>query len=959
METQIISDQNSISYPTSVNLRFNTLAKYVPATTHQLIEKPQNFGRDFLEKAASMRLKEVFDALDASPKGLTTVEAETRLNKYGFNMLIEKKNQRFSYKLLSLFKDLFGVLLLFASTLSAISGLWQLSLIILGVVLLNIFVSLFQESRAEKAMQTLKNWMPEYAKVVRDGELQKVLVRKIVPGDIIVLEAGDRVPADARLITAFDLWTNNVPLTGESEPQPRNAKPSKAIDKAYLDSPNLVFMSTSVAKGRGKAVVLATGMKTQFGKIADLTQTINEESSPLQREIGNMAKYDFIIAVVVGSVFFLTSLIWLNLDFYSSILFMIGVMVACVPEGLQVTVSSALAINVLKMVKQNVLVKRLSAVQTLGSVTIICTDKTGTITKGEMTVKKLWVKNRVIEVSGIGYAPEGDFTLHGDTLKKQEAVAVEKLLEIAALCNGAKIEPPSDRNVAWSVIGDPTDGALIVAALKYGINVQNRLVEKPIVHIKPFDFSRKRMTTFHKLNGDVLIYTKGAPRNILSICNKILVNDKIEAFTRKSLRSAEAKIRAFANEGLRVIAVAFKKLPKNDYSKDEVEKDLVFVGLAAMRDPPRPEVKEAVAKAKQAGIKTMIITGDYGPTAQVVALEVGIVTAESCIIRGVDLDKLDDAAIMDAVERGNVIFARVSPEQKLRIVKVLKESGEIVAVTGDGANDAPSLKEADIGVAMGASGTDVAREAADIILLDDSFGSIVKAVESGRAIYENIRKFIVYVFSHNWAELIPYMLYALLGIPLPLLVVQVLAIDLAIDVVPSLALSREPPESGIMKEPPRSLSERLFTTKVFFRSFYIGAIIAVGAMFGCLSAWMAGGWQLGAALPSNSSVYIKGVTMTFAGIVVAQMGNTIACRTNKVSVLKSNLLANKWIILGIMVQLSILLFLIYVPFMQSFFGTTELGVWDWAFLALLALIVIFAEEIRKFFTRNFSKSPEN
>jgi len=908
-----------------------------------------------------MRLKEVFDALDASPKGLTTEEAENRLKKYGFNTLIEKKNRRFTYKLLSHFKDLFGILLLFASVLSAISGLWQLSLIILGVVLLNIFVSLFQESRAEKAMQTLKHWMPEYAKVIRDGDLQKVLVRKIVPGDIIVLEAGDRVPADARLITAFDLWTNNVPLTGESEPQPRTAKPTKMVDKAYLDSPNLVFMSTSVAKGRGKAVVLATGMNTKFGKIADLTQTIHEEPSPLQREIGNMAKYDFIIAVVVGSVFFLTSLIWLNLDFYSSILFMIGVMVACVPEGLQVTVSSALAINVLKMVKQNVLVKRLSAVQTLGSVTVICTDKTGTITKGEMTVKKLWVKDRVIEVSGIGYSPQGDFTLHGKALKKEDAVAVEKLLEIAALCNGAKIEPPSDKNAAWSVIGDPTDGALTVAALKYGINVKNRLVEKPVIHIRPFDFSRKRMTTVHKLNGDVLIYTKGAPRNILSVCNNILVNDKIEEFTRKNLRSAEAKIRAFANEGLRVIAVAYKKLPKDEYSKDtEVEKDMVFVGLAAMRDPPRLEVKEAVAKAKQAGIKTVIITGDYGPTAQVVAREVGIVDAECCnIVRGVDLDSLDDQAIVNAVERGNVIFARVSPEQKLRIVKVVKESGEVVAVTGDGANDAPSLKEADIGVAMGASGTDVAREAADIVLLDDSFESIVKAVESGRAIYENIRKFIVYVFSHNWAELIPYMLYALLGIPLPLLVVQVLAIDLAIDVIPSLALSREPPESGIMQEPPRSLKERLFTSKVFFRSFYIGVIIAVGAMYGCLSTWMAGGWQLGTALPSDSVVYIKGVTMTFAGIVVAQVGNVIACRTSKVSAFKAKLSTNKWIIFGIAAQLSILAFLIYVPFVQSFFGTTGLGFWDWAFLASLALIVIFAEEIRKFFVRNFFKTSGN
>ena len=699
-------------------------------------------------------------------------------------------------------------------------------------------------------------------------------------------------------------------------------------------------------------------MNTQFGQIANLTQAIREEDSPLQKEIALTAKYDFIIAVVVGSVFFLVSILWLNPSFYSSILFMIGVMVACVPEGLQVTVSSALAINVLKMVKQNVLVKRLSAVQTLGSVTVICTDKTGTITKGEMTVKKIWVKDRTVEVSGIGYNPTGDFTVNGKALREKETIAVEKLLEIAALCNGAKIEPPSDKNVSWSVIGDPTDGALIVAALKYGMIIQDVLAKKPIINIMPFDFTRKRMTTVHKLNGDVLLYTKGAPRSILSVCNKILVDDKVEDLTNENLQAIEARIHEFASEGLRVIAVAYKKLPRNEYSKTEaVEKDMTFVGLAAMRDPPRLEVRDAVTKAKQAGMKTVIITGDYGPTAQVIAQEVGIVDSACCnIVRGVDLENLSDEAIVDAVKRGNVIFARVSPEQKLRIVKVLKENGEVVAVTGDGANDAPSLKEADIGVAMGVSGTDVAREAADIVLLDDSFESIVKAVESGRAIYENIRKFIVYVFSHNWAELIPYVLYALLGIPLPLLVVQVLAIDLAIDVVPSLALSREPPESGIMQEPPRSIKERLFTAKVFLRSLYIGVIIATGAMYGCLNAWMAGGWHLGMALPSDSPVYIKGVTMTFAGIVVAQVGNVLACRTSKVSIFKTSLSTNKWIMLGIVAQLSILSFLVYVPLMQKFFGTTGLSIMDWAFLALLALIVVFAEEIRKFFSRRLSKT---
>jgi potassium/sodium efflux P-type ATPase len=913
-----------------------------------------------LEKAASMLLDELFNALNTNASGLTTEEAKVRLKKYGFNMLVEKKQFSILYKLPVYFKDLFGVLLLVASVLAAIGGMPELSIGILGVVFINIFFSLLQESRAEKAMQTLKNWMPEYARVFRDGELTKVLVKEIVPGDIIFLEEGDRVPADARLIEAFDLWTNNVPLTGESEPQPRSAKPAETVDKAYLDSPNLIFMSTSVAKGQGKAVVITTGMSTQFGQIANLTQAIRDETSPLHREIERTAKYDFILAVIVGSAFFSASILWLHLDFATSILFMIGVMISLVPEGLQVTVSSALAINVLKMVKENVLVKRLSAVQTLGSVTVICTDKTGTITKGEMTVKKLWVKDKIVEVSGIGYNPTGDFTLNGKALQVGETAAVEKLLEVAALCNGAKIEPPSDRNRAWNVIGDPTDGALIVAALKHGLNIEDALAEKPIINIIPFDFTRKRMTTVHKLNGDVYVYAKGAPRSILSVCKKILEDGKVETLTSEKLQLIENKIHAFADEGLRVIAVAYKKLLMSEYSKAEaVEKDMVFVGLAAMMDPPRLEVRDAVTKAKQAGMKTVIITGDYGPTARVVAQEVGIVTAECCnVIRGIDLDTLNDEAIVDAVNRGNVIFARVSPEQKLRIVKVLKKSGEIVAVTGDGANDAPSLKEADVGVAMGVSGTDVAREAADIVLLDDSFESIVKAVESGRAIYENIRKFIVYVFSHNWAELIPFLLYALLypGLPLPLLVVQILAIDLGIDVIPSLALSREPPELGIMQEPPRSIKERLFTSKVLLRSLYVGVITAIGAMYGCLSAWTAGGWSLGMTLPADSLVYVKGITMTFAGIVVAQVGNVLACRTTKQSIFKTSLAANKWILLGIVSQLSILSLLVYVPFLQKLFGTTALGVADWAFLALLALAVVIAEEIRKFFARRLSKT---
>ncbi len=899
-----------------------------------------------------MPVKKVFEVLETSPSGLTSKESSRRLVKYGPNILIEKKKSPLIYSFFSHLKDLFSVLLLFASLLAAFSNMLDLGIIIFVVVLVNTFFSIFQEWRAEEAMKTLKSWMPMNAKVFRDGELKKIMGKDLVPGDVIVLEEGDRVPADGRLIEAFDLWTNNVPLTGESEPQPRTTKPIKNLDTTYLDVPNLVFMSTSVAKGQGKAVVINTGMSTKFGQIAGLTQEIKDEQSPLQKEIAHTAKYDFIIALTVGIIFFLVSLVWLKLSFIDGMIFMIGVMVACVPEGLQVTVSSALAINVLNMAKENVLVKRLSSVQTLGSVTVICTDKTGTITKGEMTVKKIWVPNKVVNISGVGYTPNGKFTYNGKILKKDESKSIEKLLEISALCNSAKLEPPSNKNKSWNIIGDPTDGALLVASMKYGFDVQTLLTQKPIVDLIPFDSKRKRMTTICKNCNKIFVYTKGAPRDILSICDKIVVNDHIEKLTEKNLQSVESRIHEFANEGLRVIAMSYKEIKGNHCTKKKIETEMIFVGLAAMEDPPRSEVQEAVRIAKQAGIKTVIITGDYGPTAQAIATEVGIVDAKKCrIIRGVDLETKTDLQIVEEVRKGNVIFARVSPEEKLRIVRVLKKNGEIVAVTGDGANDAPPLREADIGIAMGASGTDVAREASDMILLDDSFASIVKAVESGRAIYDNLRKFIIYVFAHNWAELIPYILYVLFNLPLPLLVVQILSIDLGIDVIPSLALSREPPEVGIMKEPPRSIKKQLFDMKAILRSLYVGLIIAIGAMFGCLHVWSVGGWHLGMQLDPNSIVYIKGTTMTLAGIVIAQVGNVLASRTSKLSIFKTGIKGNKWIWIGIASQILMLSVIIYVPLIQKFFHTTALTIMDWMILAPLPFIVIFAEEVRKWFAR--------
>ncbi|MEM3046796.1 MAG: cation-transporting P-type ATPase [Candidatus Bathyarchaeia archaeon] len=595
---------------------------------------------------------------------------------------------------------------------------------------------------------------------------------------------------------------------------------------------------------------------------------------------------------------------------------MIGVMVACVPEGLQVTVSTALALGVMRMAKRNVLVKRLSAVETLGGATVICTDKTGTITKGEMTVREIWLNGRLVKVSGEGYEPTGTFTVDEREPTQEEYMNLHQLLEIAGLCNNSKVVPPTDVAAQWDIIGDPTDGSLLIAALKLGLNIERILAEKPRVAMIPFDSVRKRMSVVHRVNGKLVAYVKGAPKETLSVCTRILEGSTVQPLDQRRIDEVNAWKRRFGDEGLRVIAIAYRELPTDitEYTVETVERGLVFVGLVGIADPPRPEVREAVAKVKQAGVKVILITGDYGPTALAVAREAGIVEGpDAKVLTGAQVDQLSDVELLEELRRPEVIFARASPEHKMRIVSLLKSMGEVVAATGDGANDAPSLKAADIGVAMGLSGTDVARESADMILLNDSFASIVNGIEEGRTIYENIKKFTVYVFAHNWAELIPYLLFVLTGIPLPLLPTQVLAIDLGVDVAPSLALSVDPPEPGIMSRPPRSRKERVFNLATMGRSLFLGFFISLGALLGCLSVWIQGGWRPGQPLGLDDPLYRLGTTMTFAGIVLGQVGNVFALRATRVSVLKTRPPANRWIWVGVASQITIAAAVVYVP----------------------------------------------
>jgi len=897
-------------------------------------------------------IDDVFRRLRSSPQGLSKGEATRRLERYGKNVIAEVKGRSLVRRFLAQLTDLFSVLLFAASILAAMTEMLSLSLTIIAVVLINAALGLVQEWRAEKAMEVLRRWIPQYAKVSREGELQKTPVEDIVQGDVILLEEGDRVPADARLFEAFELWTNNVPLTGESLPQPRSVDPPPKGSRSDLEAPNMVFMSTSVARGIGKAVVINTGMNTRFGKIAGLTQQIESPISPLQKEIAHLARVDFLAAVGVGVFFFALGSAFLNLAMHDAILFMIGVMVACVPEGLQVTVSTSLALSVLRMSKQNVLVKRLSAVQTLGSTTVICTDKTGTITKGEMTVKEMWMPALQVEVSGIGYEPVGEFLAEGRTLRKDENERLDKLIEAGALCNNSQLNPPTDEKQPWTVIGDPTDAALLILALKKDFNVEQSLSQKPRLSLIPFDSSRKRMSSVHLTSLGGIAYVKGAPRSVLLVSTRVETSKATEDMSPEWLAEIGNKIRELGDKGLRVIAIAYKIMEGTGqvFRTEDIERDLVFLGLVGMQDPPRPEVKDAVHTARRAGIKVIMLTGDYGPTAKSVSLQVGIVESENCsVVRGVDLDKLSDSQLETLLQRKDVIFSRVAPEHKLRIVRLLRNLGEVVAVTGDGANDAPSLKEADIGVAMGLSGTDVAREASEIILVDDSFASIVKAVESGRTIFDNIRRFIAYVFAHNWAELSAYILYVLLDIPLPLLAVQVLAIDLGVDVLPSLALGLEPPEQGTMMRPPRSRKERLFDVSTLLRSLCLGGFVGFAAMVGCLRTWIAGGWTWGLPLSSSDPLYMKGTTMTFAGIVVAQIGSALSLRASRPS--RTAPSSRKWIWSGIAGQLIMTAAIVYLPFFQKIFGTVDLGLFDWAFLSLFPMAAIAIDRAVKAYNR--------
>jgi len=919
----------------------------------------------------SLPSDDVFERLETSPRGLTEDEAYKRLKQHGPNVLPAKVGRPIIYRFFDQFTTLFAIMLevgallvliaAFLSTGSSRQDNFNVAIAIMGVVVLNAVIGFFQEYRAEKATEALQKLVPQNAKVIREGDVTIVSVADLVPGDVMQLEEGDSISADARLIRQYEMSTNNIALTGESDAVRKTADPIVEEELATINMPNLVFMGTSVASGTGQAVVYATGLNTEFGKIFQLTAGVSEERSPLQREIDVMARTVSVIATVCGvALFFMGKT--LGLDWVGALLFALGVMVALVPEGLPATLSVALAIGVQRMAKVHALIKKLSGVETLGSTNVICTDKTGTLTKAEMTVKSMFVGGQEWEVTGAGYEPLGDFVLGGTMLPKDEARRLlEPMIRAMTFANDAKVLAPSD-DKGWRVVGDPTEGCLLVAGQKAGFDLEQELMGRPKIYELPFESVRKRMSVVHVEGDGQKAFVKGAPSETIDRCTNVRLDGQVLPMTDEWRARITTQNDEMSRQALRVLAVAERELPTEltDYTPESVETDLTFIGLVGMIDPPRPEVSDAVEQALTAGIRIIMVTGDYGLTAEAIARRIGIVRGEQHVrvITGTDLHAMTtDDLKAELAKDQDVIFARVAPEHKMQVVSALKEQGLIVAVTGDGVNDAPALKKADIGVAMGLSGTDVSREAAIMILLDDSFASIVKAIEQGRGVYANVKKMITYIFSHNMAELFPFIFATLGGVGLvPLNALQVLAIDLGSDVLPGLALGTEHPEPGVMKEPPRAKSDRLLSRATLRRVVFIGAIQSVFAVTGFLYVLLSHGWTWGDSSwmdPSNAhyAVYREAITMTQAAIVAGQVANGFGCRTVKESLFKIGIFSNPWLLYSEIVGIGIMAAIAYVPFMQDIFKTGPLTLADWGFLAVASVTLFFAEEGRKWFLR--------
>ncbi|HDQ06915.1 MAG TPA: cation-translocating P-type ATPase [Candidatus Bathyarchaeota archaeon] len=890
----------------------------------------------------SVEKEKVLESLNANEAGLSTEEVERRLEKFGPNELAEKKGISPLQIFLGQFKDVFVLMLIVAMIISIVIAVTSSegeefvdAATIGAIVVLNAVVGFVQEYRSEKAMEAMKQLTAPKARVLRDGTEKIIPSREIVPGDIVLLEAGDRVPADGRLLEVVDLKTDEALLTGEST----------AVDKkdvvldpktSVADRKNSVFMATHLTYGRGKAVITSTGMETVFGKVAEMVQAVEQTETPLKQKLAKFAKKLGIIIIFVCIVIFALELYeifamkgGIDLEYAAGEIIeafetAIALAVSAVPEGLPAVVTVSLALGARELAKRKAIIRRLSSAETLGATDIICSDKTGTLTKGEMTVRKIYVNDKMVDVTGAGYEPKGDFLVNGASVEPKENSDLTLFLKAGTLCSNASYD-------GTKVLGDTTEGALIVAAAKAGMTKADLEKEYPRLQEVPFTSERKRMTTVHKSpEGKIFAYVKGAVEILLERSGRILRDGEAVKLSKQEKEEILKTNEEMASQALRVLAVAYKELPKNEtrkYDEEELESDLVFVGLAGMIDPPRDEAKGANELCRKAGIKTVMITGDHKLTAVAIAKELGIMTEGDLAFTGTELDNMDDAEFEDIVEKA-VVYARVSPEHKIRIVKALKDKGHIVAMTGDGVNDAPALKQADIGIAMGITGTDVTRESADMVLADDNFATIVTAVEGGRAIYDNIRKFSFFLLRSNFDELLVIGVFALMGplmgweeLLLPLTPTMILWINLVTDGGPALALSMDPPQEDLMSRQPRDPTEGILHGRfASILATFVTQFIGTGVLFAV--AYFVWGRPLEEAQ-----------TMAFVQATLQELFIVWNCRSETKSAFRLSFTSNKFLLFAVVVS-GILT--VIVPY-TGLLGTAPLDLMDWAIVLPFSL----------------------
>lgn len=877
----------------------------------------------------TLTVDQAFGELQSQADGLANSEAVERTLKYGPNELQASHRISAWEILLEQFKNVLVLILLGATTISLFLGHGVESIVIAVIVLFAVVLGFIQEYRAERAIEALKQMAAPTATVLRDGKEIKVPSRDLVPGDVILLHTGDRIPADARLLEAVNMQVEEAALTGESVPVEKHVRVLENEDLPVGDRRNMVYAGTAVTYGRGRALVVSTAMQTEFGKIAQLLQTIETGKTPLQHNLDKvgtvLARAAFVVVALIVAVGLMR-----GQPFIEMLIFGIALAVAVVPEALPAVVTISLALGVQKMVKRHALIRRLPAVETLGSTSVICSDKTGTLTKDEMTVRKVYTGEKLFTVSGAGYVPEGVFSTNGGS-PSALTPALSQMLTAASLASDTKLVKDEAGN--WDIKGDPTEGALVVAAAKAGLAKEALDSTYPRVHEIPFSSETKRMTTVHRTNGCLTSYAKGAPEVILSDCDFIVTEKGPAVLDAETRQQILGQAQNMASEALRVLGVAFKP----DVTENCAERGMTFLGLAGMIDPPRLEAKAAIGVCMEAGIRPIMITGDHPVTAQAVARELGLLHNGGRVVTGAELEDMPDEQLAREAEHISV-YARVSPAHKLRVVTAWQERGHIAAMTGDGVNDAPALKKADIGIAMGITGTDVTKEAAAMTLTDDNFASIVAAVEEGRGVFGNIKKYLMYLLSSNIGEIGLMAGSALLGLPLPLTAVQILYVNLATDGLPALALSVDPPEKDLMKRKPRNPRTGIFTRPVV-------TLMVLGGLWSTLINLGLFTW----ALNSGRSLS-EAMTMTFVSLVLIQFFKAYNFRSDRHSIL-DNPFANKWLNTAILWEVALLLVIIYVPFLHDAFGTYYLPLVDWLIIGGLAVTIVPVLELAKWMER--------